>query len=281
VCLCFWQYKIEGLTILSILQILILKACRLYNVFGSGANHGIYAQFMAQSALVNKGCKVGLLRGAGTRMALWFYAMMCILRLKQPLTATIHQQKFVHLNLNGSVRAAVQDINNDKFWKCKYLLLRAVFPALRLRHYCDKSKPAMDKIFFLSHRTTLALNKSEEFLNDRHLFGSLSSDSNLNQEGNIVLGDGGDEESDGESVVFADDNVQSDQYEDESKDDESLDTDKPHYKAKIRPIIHSCLLDARSFGTGTSANSASSMSMPYQVGRCASLKMSKGMSWSN
>ncbi len=187
-CLCFWQYEIEGLTILSILQILILKACRLYNVFGSRANHGIYAQFMAQSALANKGCKVGLLQGAGTRMALWFYAMMRLLCLKQPLTATIHQQKFVHLNLNDSVRAAVQDINNDKFWKCIYFFLRAVFPALRLFCYCDKSKPAMDKIFFLSHRTTLALNKSEEFLNDRCLFGSLRSDSNLNQEGNIVLG---------------------------------------------------------------------------------------------
>ena len=48
----------------------------MYNVFGSGANHAIYAQFMAQSALANRGRKVGLLRGAGTRMALWFYAMM-------------------------------------------------------------------------------------------------------------------------------------------------------------------------------------------------------------
>jgi hypothetical protein len=227
VCLCFWQYEIKGFTILSILQILILKACRLYYVFGLGANHGIYAQFMAQSALENKGRKVGLLMGAGTRMALWFYAMMRLLRLKQPLTATIHQQKFVHLNLNDSVRAAVQDINDDKFWKCIYLLLRAVFPALSLLRYCNKSKPAMDKIFFLSHKTTLALNKSEEFLNDRHLFGCLGSDFNLNREGNIVLGDGGDEESDGESVVFADDNVQSDQSEDESKDDKSLNTNEP------------------------------------------------------
>ena len=56
---------------------------------------------------------------------------------------------------------------------------------------------------------------------------------------------------------------------------------KPHYKAKIRPIIQSCLLDTRSFGTGTSANSASSMSMPYQVGHCASLRMSERMSWSD
>ncbi len=41
--------------------------CRLYNVFGSGASHAIYAQFMAQSALANRGRKVCLIRGAGTR----------------------------------------------------------------------------------------------------------------------------------------------------------------------------------------------------------------------
>ena len=86
---------------------MILKTCRLYNVFGSGANHGIYAQFMSQSALANGGRKVGLLRGAGTRMALWFYAMIRVLRLRQPLTATIHQQKFVDLNLNESAKAVI------------------------------------------------------------------------------------------------------------------------------------------------------------------------------
>jgi hypothetical protein len=74
------------------------------------------------------------------------------------------------------------------FWKCVYLLVRAVFPALRLLCYCNKNKPAMDKIFFISHRTTLALKKLEEFLNNRNLFGSLRSDSNLTKEGNIVWG---------------------------------------------------------------------------------------------
>jgi hypothetical protein len=134
-------------------------------------------------------------------MALWFYAMVRYLHPWQPLAATIHQQGFVDLNLNNSVRADVHDIKDDKFWKCIYLLVRAVFPALRLLCYCDKSKPAMDKMFFLSYRTTLALKKSEEFLNDRNFFGSLRSDSNLNKKGNIVLGEGGDI-SDEEDVVY-------------------------------------------------------------------------------
>jgi hypothetical protein len=71
-------------------------------------NHGIYAQFMAQSAMANKGCMVNLLRGAGTHLALWFYAMA--------LVATIHQQKFVDLNLNDKVRAAVHDIKDNKVY---------------------------------------------------------------------------------------------------------------------------------------------------------------------
>ena len=76
------------------IKLLILKTCRLYNVFGSGAHHAIYAQFMAQSSMYNKGRPVGLLRGAGTRFASWFYAMHQALRLRQALLSTIHQQNF-------------------------------------------------------------------------------------------------------------------------------------------------------------------------------------------
>ncbi len=199
-------------------------------MFGSGGNHGIYAQFMAQSALANKGHKVGLLRGGGTQMALWFYAMMHLLRLRQPLVGTINQQKFVDLNLNNSVTAAVCDIKDDKFWKCIYILLHAMFPALRLLRYCNKSQPAMDKIFFLSHRTTLALNKTEEFLNNKSLFGSLRSDSNLTQEGNIVLGEGCDE-SDVENVVFANDPPS----ESENKSNDDTSNDKDNTQMQVTP----------------------------------------------
>jgi hypothetical protein len=80
-------------------------------------------------------------------MALWFYAIVHLLCLQQPLAATIHQQKFVDLNLNDSVRADVHDIKEGKFWKCIYLLLPAVFVALRLLRYWDESKMAMDKIY--------------------------------------------------------------------------------------------------------------------------------------
>jgi hypothetical protein len=62
----------------------------------------------------------------------------------------------------------------------------------------------MDKIFFLSHRTTQAIERSQEFLNDSNLFGAFTMDSNLIAEGNVILGsnngDIGNEEA--EEVIF-------------------------------------------------------------------------------
>ena len=75
----------------------------------------IYAKFMAQSALTNRGRKVCVIRGAGTRMALRFYAMMPLIHLHQALNATIHQQKILDLTLTTSARGAVQDIRMKTF----------------------------------------------------------------------------------------------------------------------------------------------------------------------
>ena len=130
----------------------------------SGASHGIYAQFMAQSALANKGVGVGLLRGASTRFATWFYAMMRLLCHEQVLKATIHQHKLRELMKNyknkEAIRGVVEDIRDKKFFKCMYVVLRAVYPALRALRYCDSNEPMMDKLYFLTHRTTEALKKS-------------------------------------------------------------------------------------------------------------------------
>lgn len=169
-------------------QRLILKTCRLYNVFGSGATHAIYAQFMEQSALANRGRKVGLLRGAGTRFATWFYAMMRLLRMRNALLATIHQAKFRSLTLNDRARHAIMDIEDPVFWKAQYAILRAVFPSIRVLRYCDSNTPAMDKLYSLSHRTSVAIGLSLTSLNDTTLFGPLSPSDGLGLEENEVYG---------------------------------------------------------------------------------------------
>ncbi len=70
-------------------------------------------------------------------------------------------------------------------------------------------------------------------MNDRNLFGSLGSDSNLTQECNIVLGEGGDV-SDEENVVF--ENAPPPQSEEESNHDkESVDKDAPTQLSQVTP----------------------------------------------
>ncbi len=124
-----------------------MKCCRLYNVFGSGASHGVYAQFIAQAAAFNHG-KIGLLHGAGTRFATLFYAMHRALRMKPALKASIHNPSFASLSKHDHVTAAIVDIKDEVFWKAIYCLLRAVFPALKALQYCDSNIPAINKIYF-------------------------------------------------------------------------------------------------------------------------------------
>ena len=69
-------------------------------------------------------------------------------------------------------RLAVFDISNGVFWKAMYTLLRAVFPALRCLCFCDGNIPAMDKVYALTHWTSIAIDKSIDALNNADMFRS-------------------------------------------------------------------------------------------------------------
>ena len=64
------------------------------------------------------------------------------------------------------------DISNAVFWKAMYTLLQAVFPALRCLRFCDGNIPAMDKVYALTHRTSIAIDKSIDALNNADMFRS-------------------------------------------------------------------------------------------------------------
>ena len=70
---------------------------------------------MAQLALANRGRKVCLIQGADTQMALWFYAMMRLIHLQQPLKATIHQHKFLDLTLTTSAGGQFKILRTNTF----------------------------------------------------------------------------------------------------------------------------------------------------------------------
>ena len=139
------------------LETLIVKCCRLYNVFGSGACHGAHAKFIAQSSIANRGRRVGLL---------------CGVRHKDSLKSTIHTLKFGDLVKNDKTRSAVMDIENEVF-NAFYSLLHDVFPAICALHFTDSNRSMMDKIYFFCHTKT-ALRKSIAFLNDTEVFGAFT-----------------------------------------------------------------------------------------------------------
>ncbi len=104
---------------------------------------------MAQASCFNNGKKIGLLQGAGTRFATWFYAMHRLLRLKKALKATVHGAAFDSVAKNAQVVLAVEDIEVDVFWRAIFCLLRVVLPALKALRFCDSNHPAMDMIYSL------------------------------------------------------------------------------------------------------------------------------------
>ena len=74
------------------------------------------------------------------------------------------------------------DIENEVFFKALYILLRAVFPAICALQFADSNKPLMDKIYFFSRRTQMALTKSVDFFNETEVFGVFA-------EGDVTLAD--------------------------------------------------------------------------------------------
>ena len=76
-----------------------------------------------------------------------------------------------------------------QLFKALYILLQAVFPAIRALRFTDSNQPMMDKIYFFSKRTESALEKSIEFLNCEEIFGEfLKGDPTLNEEIGEVWG---------------------------------------------------------------------------------------------
>ncbi len=73
--------------------------------------------------MFNKRHKIGILCGAGTRFASWFYAMIGILHLKDALLATIHTAEFKEFEKNDETRAVIFDIPNPQFFKALYVML--------------------------------------------------------------------------------------------------------------------------------------------------------------
>ena len=96
----------------------------------------------------------------------------------------------------------MHDVEDTIYWKAMFALLRAVFSALYLLRLCDKNTPVMDMIYFLVYRTSCAIEKSVDILNDEKLFSTAGNDGqDLAEEVSEVFGDEEDANEEDAKVV--------------------------------------------------------------------------------
>ena len=177
------------------------KECRLYNVFSSGASHGIYALFIKHSTLHNNGKAKGLVRGASNRFATWFIAMWNSLTQRGTLISLVHDPLYAKLDIVKEERTlcATKDVKNYKFWKAKYFLVKSVYAGLIALRYADSNESGMCKIYYLVHRVTESIKKYAEVLNDPDIF-DIEDDGQVEWEREQVFGERDNDREDGASA---------------------------------------------------------------------------------
>ena len=77
---------------------------------------------------------------------------------------------------------AAEDVKNPLFWKQLFLLLRALFPLLKLLRLADSNAPNMDKVCYYVEQTRLHLLKSKDDLMNEDIFPSSTTISKETEE---------------------------------------------------------------------------------------------------
>ena len=187
---------------------MLLNYQRLYRLFGSGSMHLPYALFISQSKTFNAGRKVGLIRAAGTRMAGHAYAQCRMLRLREPLVATVTSAAFKNLNLTGSVKKVEPFLLNNDMWDATFVVQRFLYPMIHCLRLADKSAcGGMSKIAYSVHKTDEALHKSMDALNNLKYFDDHQAvDADEDSEDMLEDSDNNDDSINGANETVLDDN---------------------------------------------------------------------------
>ena len=175
---------------------------------------------MQHSKTYNKGRRVGLLRSAETRFASFFYAMHRALRCRAALESTVHLAQWndlQRLKLKAFITRAANNVKDKTFWKRLFVLLRALFPLLKLLRCADSNKPNMDKVCFHVNQILMHLIRSKDDLMDEEIFPANYSISKADEEdGNYDSGsecEEDDEEEEQANAAFTVEEEDLDEYE--------------------------------------------------------------------
>jgi hypothetical protein len=180
---------------------------KVYAWFGSGSHHTPYAIFQKYAQAHNGGRTIGLIRASDTRMGGHFIAFQQLLRLKKALYSTVLSPEFLKFKVAADI---TKIIRLDAYWGLLCLLLKTVFPVLRILRLSAQQSPAMDKLYYCVRRTDVLISENTVELNTISTYDNMMSMlSKL--KAFIMNNDGSDDESDDESTVIAPDEEDDDE----------------------------------------------------------------------
>ena len=119
----------------------------IYNIFGSGIYYKPHSIFKSKSQEFHN-INIGLFSGNETRMAGYLFGMHRELRMRKVLQATILSDEFISIPSSNNYTRAVWYINDNKSWERCYVLLKIIFPCLRVIHLADSYLAGMDKVYY-------------------------------------------------------------------------------------------------------------------------------------
>ena len=90
--------------------------------------------------------------------------------MRKALLATFSSAEFNTTELNSKISKVVSYIQDKKAWERIYILLKILFPCLRILCLADSNKSVMDKVQYYYIMTKISIIKSSSDMDKKELF---------------------------------------------------------------------------------------------------------------
>ena len=109
----------------------------------------------------------GIFSGKDTRVAGYFIGTHRYLRMIKSLLATVSSTEFNTMALNSKLSKVVSCIQDNAAWEMIYVLLKIIYPCIRVLHLADSNKAEMDKVFYYSRMKKIFIIKSSSDIDNK------------------------------------------------------------------------------------------------------------------
>ena len=106
-------------------------------------------------------------------MAGYFMVMHRDLRMREVVQATISSAEFLSIPTTTKFTKEVKYIHDDKSWERCYVLLKNLFPWLRVLRLADSNLSGMEKVYYYSRMTKQYIEKKKLDLDSQRVFSEV------------------------------------------------------------------------------------------------------------